>query len=119
MVQDYWKFLSISVPMFGTRSSELNKIYGVLESYIMRRLVVHATTKNYNNLFTSLILNGVLDAQTLKERLNKGSDARMIRCLPILKKPHKIYTVFASLLQLAGGVDTTLVSVSHYLEQHS
>lgn len=55
--------------------NELNKIYSVLESYIMRRLVVHATTKNYNNLFTSLILNGVLDAQTLKERLNKGSDA--------------------------------------------
>lgn len=55
--------------------NELNKIYGVLESYIMRRLVVHATTKNYNNLFTSLILNVVLDAQTLKERLNKGSDA--------------------------------------------
>ena len=55
--------------------NELYKIYSVLESYIMRRLVVHATTKNYNNLFTSLILNGVLDAQTLKERLNKGSDA--------------------------------------------
>ena len=58
-----------------TNQNELNKIYGVLESYIMRRLVVHATTKNYNNLFTSLILNGVLDAQTLKERLNNGSDA--------------------------------------------
>ena len=58
-----------------TNQNELNKIYGVLEGYIMRRLVVHATTKNYNNLFTSLILNGVLNAQTLKERLNKGSDA--------------------------------------------
>ena len=58
-----------------SNQNELNKIYGVLESYIMRRLVVHATTKNYNNLFTSLILNGVLDVQTLKERLNKGSDA--------------------------------------------
>lgn len=58
-----------------SNQNELNKIYGILESYIMRRLVVHATTKNYNNLFTSLILNGVLDAQTLKERLNKGSDA--------------------------------------------
>ncbi len=54
---------------------EQNKIYGVLESYIMRRLIVHATTKNYNNLFTSLILNQVLDAQTLKERLYKGGDA--------------------------------------------
>lgn len=54
---------------------EQDRIYGVLESYIMRRLIVHATTKNYNNLFTSLILNQVLDAQTLKERLYKGGDA--------------------------------------------
>ncbi len=53
---------------------ELNKIYAVLESYIMRRMVVHATTKNYNNLFTSLILNKVLDAETLKDRLNKNGD---------------------------------------------
>lgn len=55
--------------------NEVNKIYGVLESYLMKRLVVHATTKNYNNLFTSLILNGVLDAVSLKERLHKGGDA--------------------------------------------
>ena len=54
---------------------ELNKIYSILESYIMRRLIVHATTKNYNNLFTSLILNNVLDAESLKERLFKGGDA--------------------------------------------
>ena len=54
---------------------ELNKIYAVLESYIMRRLIVHATTKNYNNLFTSLILNNVLDAEALKERLYKSNDA--------------------------------------------
>lgn len=55
--------------------NELRKIYGILESYIMKRMIVHAPTKNYNNLFTSLILNGVLDAETLKERLNKGNDA--------------------------------------------
>lgn len=55
--------------------NELRKIYGILESYLMRRLVVHAPTKNYNNLFTSLILNCVLDAETLKERLYKGNDA--------------------------------------------
>ena len=45
--------------------NELNKMYGILESYIMRRVVVHASTKSYNNLFTSLILNKVLDSQTL------------------------------------------------------
>ena len=54
---------------------ELLKIYGILESYLMRRMIVHASAKNYNNLFTSLILNNVLDAESLKERLNKGNDA--------------------------------------------
>lgn len=55
--------------------NELCKIYGILESYLMKRMIVHAPTKNYNNLFTSLILNSVLDAEALKERLNKGNDA--------------------------------------------
>ena len=55
--------------------NELRKIYGILESYLMKRMIVHAPNKNYNNLFTSLILNAVLDADTLKERLNKGNDA--------------------------------------------
>lgn len=54
--------------------SEKLKIFAVLESYIMRRMVTHATTKNYNNLFTSLILNQVLDIDSLKTRLSKGSD---------------------------------------------
>ena len=55
--------------------NELRKIYGILESYLMKRMIVHAPTKNYNNLFTSSILNCVLDAETLKDRLNKGNDA--------------------------------------------
>ena len=44
-------------------------IYDLLEAYIMRRIVCHATTKNYNRLFTSLILNRVLDAETLRKEL--------------------------------------------------
>ena len=56
-------------------NGELKKICSVLESYIMRRMIVHAPTKNYNNLFTSLILNSVLDADTLKMRLKKSGDA--------------------------------------------
>ena len=55
--------------------NERQKMYGILESYIMRRIVVHASTKNYNNLFTSLILNGVLDSESLLSRLKLGSDA--------------------------------------------
>ena len=53
---------------------ELNRICGILESYIMRRMVVHASTKNYNYLFTSLILNRVLDADSLVERLEKSGE---------------------------------------------
>ena len=55
--------------------NELIKMYGILESYIMRRVVVHASTKSYNNLFTSLILNKVLDSQTLTLRLKGIGDA--------------------------------------------
>ncbi len=54
---------------------ERNAMYKLLESYIMRRMIVHASTKNYNNLFTSLILNRVLDYESLKERLKNGADA--------------------------------------------
>lgn len=55
--------------------AEKNRIYGILESYIMRRMIVHAPTKNYNNLFTSLILNLVLDAGALLTRLKGAGDA--------------------------------------------
>lgn len=41
----------------------------------MRRMVVHTSTKNYNNLFTSLILNTVLDGEALLARLRSSNDA--------------------------------------------
>ncbi len=53
---------------------EKNKIYGILESYIMRRIIVRASTKNYNNLFRSLILNRVLDTDTLLAKLKYNDD---------------------------------------------
>ncbi len=82
----------INVIMFGLKTSTLipyvlyvaknvvdieerNRIFGILEAFIMRRLVVHATTQNYNNLFTSLLLNGVVDSESLRLRLYKSSDA--------------------------------------------
>ncbi len=58
-----------------TDEDELNRIYGILESYIMRRIVVHATTKNYNNLFTSLILNNVVTADSLLQKLKESNDS--------------------------------------------
>ena len=51
----------------------LNEMYGILESYVMRRIVTHATSKNYNNLFLSLIANEILDADDLRTRLQAAS----------------------------------------------
>ena len=48
-------------------------MYGILESYVMRRIVTHATSKNYNNLFLSLIANEILDADNLRTRLQAAS----------------------------------------------
>ena len=58
-----------------TDGEEFNNMCGILESYLMRRMVVHASTKNYNRLFSSLILNSVTDAESLKDRLQKMNDA--------------------------------------------
>lgn len=54
---------------------EQKSMYGILESYIMRRMAVHATTKNYNNLFTSLIHNKVLDSDSLMAKLQNSNDS--------------------------------------------
>ncbi len=58
-----------------TSQNDFNQLCRVLESYVMRRMVVHATTKNYNNLYTSLILNQVCDADTLRNRLLEADDS--------------------------------------------
>ena len=56
-------------------SSEESKIYALLESYIVRRMLVQATRKNYNRLFTSLILNEVKDAEALRKALEANDEA--------------------------------------------
>ena len=50
------------------------KMYGILESYVMRRMVVHADTKNYNRVAYSLLLNGVKTVDDLKAFLSKSED---------------------------------------------
>ena len=58
----------------NTQEEELNRILLILESYIMRRMVVRATTKNYNNLFQSFILNSIVDSEALLEALKRSGD---------------------------------------------
>lgn len=43
----------------------------------------------------------------------------MVRYGFFFQKPHEVHTVPAGLLQLSTGIDPALVSVRHYLEQHS
>lgn len=57
------------------KKEELNDMYGILESYVIRRMIVHASTKNYNNTFTSLILNNVLDKDSLLQKLKSAGDS--------------------------------------------
>lgn len=54
---------------------EQAKVFATLESYIVRRMLVRATTKNYNRLFTSLILNEVKDAAALRAALVADAEA--------------------------------------------
>ena len=56
-------------------SGEESEVYALLESYIVRRMLVQATTKNYNRLFTSLILNEVKNAEALRKALEANEEA--------------------------------------------
>lgn len=56
-------------------NNQRNDLFELIESYIMRRMVVHATTKNYNQLFTDrLISNEILSSEQFKEYIDKSSD---------------------------------------------
>lgn len=54
---------------------ERNLIFEYLESYIMRRMVCHETTKNYNQLFSErLIANNVITKEELRIHIESQSD---------------------------------------------
>jgi uncharacterized protein with ParB-like and HNH nuclease domain len=54
---------------------ERDRIFEFLESYIMRRMICHANTKNYNQLFSDrFIFNQILTAQDIKNYIDNRSD---------------------------------------------
>jgi uncharacterized protein with ParB-like and HNH nuclease domain len=57
-------------------TTEQKAIFGFLESYLLRRMVCHSNTKNYNSLFSeSLINNEILSLKELKEYIeNRSAD---------------------------------------------
>jgi uncharacterized protein with ParB-like and HNH nuclease domain len=56
--------------------TEQKAMFGFLESYLLRRMVCHSNTKNYNSLFSeSLINNEILSLKELKEYIeNRSAD---------------------------------------------
>lgn len=58
-----------------TDENERNELFEFIESYVMRRMVVKATTKNYNQLFTDrLISNEIISKEQFQEYLNSRND---------------------------------------------
>ena len=54
---------------------ERNELFNFIEAYILRRMVVHANTKNYNQLFTDrLINNEILSKKEFLEYLEGKTD---------------------------------------------
>lgn len=55
--------------------NERNKIFKYLETYLLRRLIIRATTKNYNQLFRQSFINKEIDSlDKLIEIIEKKSD---------------------------------------------
>lgn len=58
-----------------SNDNDRNELFDFLETYIMRRMVAHANTKNYNQLFTDrLINNEILSKSKFLEFLEGQSD---------------------------------------------
>jgi hypothetical protein len=58
-----------------TDESDRNGLFDFIEAFIMRRMVVHANTKNYNRLFTdSLIYNEILSKEQFIDYLEGQAD---------------------------------------------
>jgi uncharacterized protein with ParB-like and HNH nuclease domain len=58
-----------------SHENEQNELFETIESYLMRRMVVHLTTKNYNQLFSErLISNEILTKDEFISYINRNPD---------------------------------------------
>lgn len=73
----YVLYLLKNVKFGKIEPEEGNKIFGLLESYIMRRMIVRANNKGYNRLFEQLIANEINSQEKLSEYLSKDTLNRM------------------------------------------
>ncbi len=110
---------------------ERSKIFSYLESYIMRRMVCHASTKNYNRLFSEqLISNNILTKDDLKIYIDKRSDK--VNYIPsdsdlrkgfhesklINKQTAGILYLIESKIRNRAKHSTALLGLKHYSLEH-
>lgn len=108
---------------------EQAELFATLESYIVRRMLVRATTKNYNRLFTSLVLNEVKDAAALRAALVADAEATTYMpsdaevraafgesCLYNLQSKGVLYLLESAIRP--GMSSTALLGFSQYTLEH-
>lgn len=114
-----------------TDENERNELFEFIESYVMRRMVVKATTKNYNQLFTDrLISNEIISKEQFQEYLNDRNDK--VNYLPndidlkrgfdnsilINKQSAGIIYLLESKIRNRSKQATQLLGISNYSLEH-
>ena len=114
-----------------TDENQRNELFEFIESYVLRRMVVKATTKNYNQLFTDrLISNRILSKEQFQEYLNSRNDK--VNYLPndldlkrgfdnsilINKQSAGIIYLLESKIRNRSKQATQLLGISNYSLEH-
>ena len=123
----YVLFILKNVPNENSR----NELFEFIESYVLRRMVVKATTKNYNQLFTDrLISNKILSKEEFQKYLNNRNDK--VNYLPndidlkrgfdnsilINKQSAGIIYLLESKIRNRSKQATQLLGISNYSLEH-
>ena len=58
-------------------ANDRDEIFEFIETYIMRRMVIHANTKNYNQLFTDRLINNEILSKKLFEEYLEGQSEKI------------------------------------------
>lgn len=67
----------------NAEQEEANKIFGLLETYIIRRMLCHDWTKNYNKRFKTLLTNKIVTYNALYQNIVIDSEILRIECQQI------------------------------------
>ena len=107
-----------------------NELFGIIETYIMRRMITHSNTKNYNQLFTDkLINNRVLSKQEFLDYVEKREDK--VNFLPTDEELEKGFNTSILINKQAAGIlylieskirnekdSTALLGINKYSLEH-